>query len=405
MGNTHHVVVQTITSNLIEALLNDTEGNRLDFKSEQYDIEGDSGKDRIEFVKDVLAFANAWRTEDAYILVGVEERSGRSEPKGVVKHHNESNFQQLVNKKTNRPIVFDYTPIDIEGVSIGAIRIPVQERPFYLKKQFGHLKANTVYLRRGSSTDEASADEIAKMGEARATQAIAPSVELFMEGPATSEYGAGIVLTSIVLEDPLPDPPMDPELERLTDEITGRATAAALIGKLTWDPPRRRGPDAEELRTYRKECALLNRVCFVVTNRGGTPLNDAVVSATVQSQTDLTIRAELPEKPRSPWESEAIFLASRIAPHDPMQTTVNETDDGWRIDCSLGKIRPGESLAGECFFIGASSEMEVALKARVLDDNLPKPVEFDQVVAIKTEPKYFPPGAEERDPRDVWSSD
>lgn len=46
---------------------------------------------------------------------------------------------------------------------IGVIHIPCQERPIYLKKDYGKLKKRIVYIRRGSSTSEAEPDEIAKM--------------------------------------------------------------------------------------------------------------------------------------------------------------------------------------------------------------------------------------------------
>lgn len=47
---------------------------------------------------------------------------------------------------------------------VTVIEIPVQKRPIYLKRDFGKLKRDTVYIRRGSSTFQASIDEISKMG-------------------------------------------------------------------------------------------------------------------------------------------------------------------------------------------------------------------------------------------------
>lgn len=43
----------------------------------------------------------------------------------------------------------------------------MQQRPFYLTRDFGKLKKETVYLRRGSSTDFAKPDEIAQMGASK----------------------------------------------------------------------------------------------------------------------------------------------------------------------------------------------------------------------------------------------
>jgi hypothetical protein len=79
-------------------------------------------------------------------------------------HLNDADLQQLINSKTNRKIDFRYEATVVDSKSIGLIHIPIQDRPSYLKKDFGKLKANAVYIRRGSSTDTALPDEIAKMG-------------------------------------------------------------------------------------------------------------------------------------------------------------------------------------------------------------------------------------------------
>jgi hypothetical protein len=72
-----------------------------------------------------------------------------------------------VNNQTNRPIRFHYEACEFEGTQLGIIKIDVQQRPLYLKKDYGKLKKNEVYVRRGSGTDPtkpASIDEIAMMG-------------------------------------------------------------------------------------------------------------------------------------------------------------------------------------------------------------------------------------------------
>ncbi len=150
--------------NFIEQLLHEDEGTTLDFKSSQYPFEGVNTKAKSELLKDILAFTNAWRDKTAYILIGVEERKGgRSKVVGISKDLNDSQLQQFVNSKVQRPITFLYHTHLINSDKIGVISIPVQKRPFYLITQFGKLEKNTVYLRRGSSTVIAEPDEIARM--------------------------------------------------------------------------------------------------------------------------------------------------------------------------------------------------------------------------------------------------
>lgn len=160
-----------MNSAFVNQLLDEEETATLDFKSCQYPFEGADDIAKSELLKDILAFANAWRRTDAYILIGVEEvKGGRSRPIGVANHIDDAKLQQFVNSKTNRPISFSYQTTTIDSVQIAIIRIDVQERPFYLKKDYGKLKAGIVYLRRGSSTDTADAGEIHRMGLASARE-------------------------------------------------------------------------------------------------------------------------------------------------------------------------------------------------------------------------------------------
>ncbi|MBA3246822.1 MAG: putative DNA binding domain-containing protein [Pyrinomonadaceae bacterium] len=70
---------KNMNATLMEELLNEDESSALDFKRDQYPFEKASDEQKSEFLKDILAFANAWRRTDAYILVGVEDvKGGRS---------------------------------------------------------------------------------------------------------------------------------------------------------------------------------------------------------------------------------------------------------------------------------------------------------------------------------------
>jgi hypothetical protein len=91
-------------------------------------------------------------------------QGGRSTITGVTHHLKEADLQQLVNSKTNRTVTFSYQGLEFEGRQIGIIRIPRQARPTYLRKAYGKLKPNEVYLRHGSSTSIATLEEVARMG-------------------------------------------------------------------------------------------------------------------------------------------------------------------------------------------------------------------------------------------------
>jgi len=155
-----------------EALLWQQEGDALDFKKEQYHFQGGTDDEKGELLKDILAFVNAWRPADAHILIGVEEvRGGQAAVHGIpdADHLHEHSIQQFVNFKVNAPVQFTYEVFDHEGAKVGIITIPRQPRPRYLKQDYGRLKRDAVFVRRGSATVPASVDEIAQMGAANAS--------------------------------------------------------------------------------------------------------------------------------------------------------------------------------------------------------------------------------------------
>ena len=119
---------------ILETLLYQPEGSALDFKQEQYLFEGaDVGK-KAELLKDILAFANAWRLTTAYILIGVREvKGGRSEIGGVQEHLDDAILHQFVNGKTQRPVEFTYLPFRVEGVEIGVLEIPLGDLDTWMR--------------------------------------------------------------------------------------------------------------------------------------------------------------------------------------------------------------------------------------------------------------------------------
>lgn len=149
---------------LLDSLMHEEESNTLDFKRDQYKFIHASDTEKAELLKDILAFCNAFRRADAYIIIGVDEvKGGESIVVGVAELLDDAQIQQFVNGKTQKPIYFSYKNVPFKGKQIALINIPVQQRPIYLKQDYGGLKKNVVYLRRGSSTAEATPEEIADM--------------------------------------------------------------------------------------------------------------------------------------------------------------------------------------------------------------------------------------------------
>ena len=256
---------------LFETLLYKHEGEELDFKRDQYPFEKATPEQKSELVKDIVAFANAWKTCDAHILIGVEEvKGGRAKVVGVSHHIDDAKIQQLVNSKTSTQVRFAYLAEEIDGKPVGVLRIERdQDRPIVLKNNFGKLTKDMVYIRRGSSTDTAKPDEIARMGAAQATGHVAvPSIDLGFGKAREREYlGTSLEAFPTVFVDP--PPPTSQELAEMMrlmresgfiQQLSANEIQPASFVTLCRSPK----PSPEELRAYRQDVALLVAIGFCV---------------------------------------------------------------------------------------------------------------------------------------------
>lgn len=149
----------------VQNLLRRSESDTLDFKRDQYPFAGASDEEKSELLKDIVAFANAWKESDAYIVIGVPEKDGRALAPVGAPPLPDSDIQQFVGSKVNRPLLFHVQSVRYDSVELTIIQIAQrQDRPIFLKKKFGKLEPGVVYIRRGSSTDKADPDEVAEMG-------------------------------------------------------------------------------------------------------------------------------------------------------------------------------------------------------------------------------------------------
>jgi len=177
------------------------ESNCLDYKREQYAFIKAMPEEKSELIKDVLAMANADRSGAAYILIGVEEMSNKlGRVVGIQAHEiiDDALLHQFINQKTNAFVPFRsyVVPSGIaERDSIQVVEIEVcrERRPYFLKKDFGKLVANIVYMRDGTTTVVANPTQIREMGEVAQQGKARPVVELPTDVTVERDWSAAIV--------------------------------------------------------------------------------------------------------------------------------------------------------------------------------------------------------------------
>jgi Putative DNA-binding domain len=352
----------SVDRSLIERLLYESEGDALDFKRDQYPFIGATDDQKSELLKDILAFANSWRRTDAFILIGVEEVPG-GDPKlvGVSTHPDDADLQQFVNFKTQKPIQFAYHTILVDSASIGVIHIPLQHRPVFLKKAFGKLKANSVYLRRGSSTTEALPDEIAQMGAAEHSRDILVPQLSFHIGDRvarTIEQAMPILKVANVTT---------PTVSEIPDYVSS--------GQLAILNGANREFNRQLIEYYRVRTSVAN-VGFALRNDGQILAENASVELRlpdVNRELLLFQNSELPEKPEPVYDF-VPKISARFR-HEVEDIDVRRLQDEWLVTVHFGRIRPKETVwAGDPLWIGTQSSRELTLSGRIFADNIPDPI-------------------------------
>ena len=358
----------SMTIKQIEFLLDEDEGTSLDFKRDQYKFEGASKEDKSELLKDILAFANAFRRSDAYILVGVEEvRAGRSKVVGIGAHLDDAKLQQFVNSKTKNPVTFSYREATHDGRTIGIIHIPVQTRPIYSKVDYGRVRKETVYLRRGSSTDTAKPEEIARMGTVAADWAGQPSVELSLVERST---GANLDNRVSINRCTWYDIPIDmeiPDYEPGNEFRLGRVEFASSDHHVNADFLR-------DVAAY-----LRAESCFPVSleirNTAGTVIHDMMLAIELkdpEGQYEILTPDQRPPKPSPSKTSIPHEFGSIFDRPDVFVTKEGET---WKVKCIFGKIQPGATVRlQDDFLIGCRDARETEICGLVYADNISSPI-------------------------------
>lgn len=356
---------------LLTALRYKSEGTDIDFKSQQYRFAGASDHEKSEMLKDVLAMANAWRGETGYILLGLkDQRPHPAEVVGITESIDDATLQQFVNSKIKPKLTFQYEEHLYEGETIGVITIPKQKRPFFLINSFGKLKKNIVYVRRGSSTDEAEPSEIIDMGLADAGRTDM-KVDLSVLTPANNDLPDSFSLCYLRFDRPLPDYESPPEHE---GPFYSRANL--------WSDNRRFWREAGE---YVRLKSALIEMQFVLLNRSGVQLSNAKLEVTVEpldgQGIEMHAGANLPSEPKSQRALHEIHSPSNFPLGNDERFVIDEGGSTPLCHVRFGSLLPGEQgRSTDTLAIVPLGAGRLRLRFRVLASELSTPIESDRVL-------------------------
>ena len=308
-----------------------------------------------------------------------EIKGSRGKVVGVSSKLDDATLQQFVNSKTQRPVEFSYQSFYIEGVDVGIIEVPVQERPIYLNRDFGKLEKDKVYLRRGSSTDIATPDEIARMGSARVTEASANYVNLLLEWADVnnkSTFSSNCTVYSLCLEPRLPKDIFTPRKQ----PSYGLALEISDFGL---------NPDySREIISFAASEVFFTSLGVRIYNDSGSVARRIRFVGSIMKSSGIEIRDWLDSAP-----SRRRNLLLSISPHTISQIGesgvpihLQEYHNRWELTIDFGDIRPHEKVyTTEVIFVG-SKESEIArLEGEILGDNIPYPIPCEMDIHFEVE--------------------
>lgn len=358
----------------LEPLLFEDEGATLDFKRDQYAFVKATDEEKSELLKDILGFANCYRRSEAFILIGVQEVPGaRSSVYGLTEHLQDHALQQFVNNLTNRPIRFGYETCELEGKQVGVIRIGLQHRPIYLKRDYGKLLKDLVYVRRGSSTDPskpAGPDEIALMGREQSIAGPIPSIAVeFAASSKEQSRGTRINWSAELCKVP-----------EGTD-IPRQSIPEGFWGQGAWDVDYYR-----KLAVFERARRRFRIIRLLVFTNGPTEARDVRIEIVIPNSDCIQV-TDISEYPSNPKRFQP-FTPHNLTRKRPVLVSSANSDKlvivqhahCTKLEFECGDMQPGRKVWTDSFYLAISRNGHNELTGHILAANLPEPKKFSLLI-------------------------
>lgn len=369
----------------LEQLRYKGESADLDFKQAQYPFAGANDHQKSELLKDILAMANAYRIGPGYILIGFKDQTPHpAEVVGIASsdHIDDATLQQFVRSKVDPLLEFQYEERLIDGKHVAIITVPKQARPFAPNKDYGKLKKNAVYVRRGSSTDEASMSEMSKMALADAGSSKTARVDLRIDTEKNDPLPTNMQLSFLEFGE-LPDYEESNTID-LGNGLSMPMASMRIVNRNYY----RDGADYH---------ATLNRTVLVrlsLANRSDFPLGEVKIeltcSATEGASVQMLRSDELPEEPES---GDHLYMGRGfrgVVDQLRQQVSIDERASEPVCHVLLGTLRPGEIGRAESdVALLPTGPGDYSLRVRILAKEIATPIVKEHALKIEGEVKQM----------------
>ena len=335
-----------------------------------------------DFLRDVMALANASVDGPRYIVVGAEfDARGRKRITSLDRDDfsGKPAYQALANDHIEPPVRIRYKPVHVEGELVGVFEISdCQDRPYMMRIDYSEiLRRGDAYIRVNESNIKMGRRQLQSLFEKKFQDSVsAANIEIGFPGEIIHK---DCRLPVFSLEK-LPSAIASAKLSQLAQlksglKATGTSGSTTLVARLTH--ARLFGSDspyedrtAEELHTEMREIERRYRdhdqhflfeqhasnVQLVVHNQGDDPIIDASLSLVLPNHDSLHVASRLPKLPRDEG------FVDRTPGEQSDYPSVSLHPDSIQITAKLGDISPGEPM--QVFVKPLRVCVGVALKGR-----------------------------------------
>jgi hypothetical protein len=339
-----------MSTNLAKIVRSATPGTGVQLRRESY------GKNGIrQFLRDVVAMANAAVGGSRYIIVGAETDNKGNKRLASISPDDFSgkpSYQGLVSDFIEPPIRLKYQAVNVDGKRVGVFEISdCQDRPYMMRVDHSEtLRRGDAYIRMDNAAIKMGRRQLQQMFERKFRDSVSGDrVEIGFPGEIIHK---DFKIRTVDLAQ-LPSAIASTKLKQLLDiqnsakdsgstTVMARLTHARLFGSDS--PYENRSADeiVEEMAAIEKKHALddahflyetsAEKVQLVVYNQGDEPIQDASLSIVLPNHNAFYVADKLPKLPRN---GEYVDRAKGDTSEYP---TVNLKDDAIHVSNTLGEI-------------------------------------------------------------------
>lgn len=236
------------------------------------------------------------------------------------------------------------------------------------------MKRGIVYVRRGSSTDEADPTEIAKMGIAVVLDQPRPLFELeFANLVDHTRLGRDITIVSTVVKYSEKDIPLLGYPQFSVEAMLNRHDENYFRNKAR----------------YIAKTELLSKVAFYIKNSGPVLASNVrmEISGMIDPEVSMCDSLHYPEYPRK-----ELYGLSPISLYNQSNIDYSVHGKDWTITVPFGHIQPKASAWSRgSFYVGANNKKKLTFSAVIYADNLSDPftIPLSITIDVKERPLNF----------------